>query len=151
MPDGGICCCMAQHLICLLKYVTMKQHLIAACLLLTSTIAIGQNRSIESLKGVWQVVSENHESAGLEVVDSTRIYLVYADDKKAITSYKADFTKTPAWFDFTVKDSTQEVHFKSLLQFVNDDLVQWQVFEGEIRPVLFASDRGDLLYLKRRR
>lgn len=108
-------------------------------------------RSIQDLIGSWEAVSEGNKDGGLQVVDSTKIFLVYGDQKMPVIRYKADFSKTPAWFDFTVKDSAVEINLKSLLQFVNDDLVQWQVFEEETRPVIFAADRGDMVFLKRKK
>jgi len=122
---------------------------VAVMLLLAST-SIAQ-RGFQDLVGNWEAVSKVNESGGLQVIDSTKIFLVYGDHKMPITAYQADFSKVPAWFDFTVKDSTREIRLKSLLQFVNDDTIQWQIFEEDTRPVIFASDRGEMVYLKRKK
>ena len=110
-----------------------------------------QGRSIQSLIGKWEAVRWRNAGGGLEVEDSTKLFIVYRGQKKAIVDYKADFSKTPIWFDFTVQDSTGTLSLKSLIQFISDDLIQWQVFEGEAQLVRFAADTGDTVYLKRRK
>lgn len=130
----------------------MKKVMMAAyALLFASLVATAQTRGISNLIGKWEAVDENDKNGGLEVIDSTKIFLVYGADKIPVISYKADFTKTPGWFDFTIKDSTKETSLKSLLQFVNEDTIQWQVFDGETRPLLFSADRGEMVYLKRKK
>ena len=119
--------------------------------LLSGTTVTAQQKSLMSLAGRWEAVDADNASGGIEVVDSARLFLVYGDQKKAIISYKADFSKSPAWFDFTVKDGANTIELQSLMQFINDDLVQWQIFEGTSRPVHFANDTGDVLYLRRKK
>ncbi|HEX2607677.1 MAG TPA: hypothetical protein VHK91_09875 [Flavisolibacter sp.] len=107
-----------------------------------------QQLSLQNLIGKW----EAPEGGGLEVMDSAHIYLTYGTDKKQVVSYSFDFSKTPAWFDFSVKDSATTIHMKSLLLFNTADEVQWQVFEDGVRPVQFSTDKGDaILILKRKR
>lgn len=113
--------------------------------------AAAQVRSISSLTGTWEAVDADNASGGLQVVDSTKLFLVYGDQKKTLTTFKLDFTKSPAWFDFTVQDGKQSIQLKSLIQFINEDLLQWQIFEGSTRPVHFANDAGDVLYLRRKK
>jgi hypothetical protein len=40
---------------------------------------------------------------------------------------------------------------KSLISFVNDDLIQWQVFGDEVRPAHFKQDVGEMMYLRRKK
>ncbi|MGE5520323.1 MAG: hypothetical protein ACM3VS_10395 [Candidatus Dadabacteria bacterium] len=108
-------------------------------------VAGAQKYSFENLMGTWR----NKEGAGLEVVDSSRIYIVYGQHKKLISSYRTDFSTNPARFNFVVHDSSGTTNVKSLLLFVNDDLLQWQVFDSETRPVKYNTDRGDLLILRK--
>jgi hypothetical protein len=119
-------------------------------LLFFSTLTNAQVRNLKSLIGEWEAIDGNNQSGGLIVVDSARLYLVYGTDKREIVSLKADFSKSPCWFDFTVKDSSSSFQLKSLLQFINDDLVQWQVFDGDTRSEHFSTGNGDILYLKRK-
>jgi hypothetical protein len=121
---------------------------VAAVLMLTSVHAQGK---LGKLVGRWEAVDSENQGIGLEVKDSSEIYIVYGSEKKRISVYKADFSKNPAWFDFTIKDSGQLVHLKTLINFVNDDLVQWQLFEGENRPEHFTEKEGEILYLRRKR
>lgn len=111
-----------------------------------------QERTLQAMTGTWEAVSSVNHGGGLEVKDSTQLYLVFGDQKKKILQYKIDFSQSPARFDFTVpQDSTTNLSLKSLLQFVNDDLIKWQVFEGENVPMHFASNGGDIVYLRRKR
>jgi hypothetical protein len=108
-----------------------------------------QTKSIKDIIGKWQAVSET--DAGLEIADSTNMYIVYGDQRKIITNPSFDFNRSPIHFNFTVKDDKQSLPMKSLLLFVNDDLLQWQIFDGEIQPVAFSSNQGDLMYLRRKK
>lgn len=101
--------------------------------------------SFDNLKGSWR----NSSGAGLDIVDSNTIYIVYGTQKKLVTRSRADFSKSPVWLDLAVKDSAHLVTLKSLLLFVNEDLIQWQVFDSETRPAYFSTDKGDMLFLKR--
>ena len=129
----------------------MKKVWLAVYIMLICITASAQNRNISSLIGDWRAVDQHNESGGLEVTDSAHIYLVYGDEKLPITNYRLDLSQSPGWFDFTVTHNSNLVTLKSLILFVNDDLVQWQIFDGETRPVYFATDRGDMVYLKRRK
>ena len=106
--------------------------------------AAGQQFSLKSLVGRWQ----SAEGAGIEVIDSSKIFLTYNGEKKQVVSYETNFSRVPSWFDFTIKDGAEEVQLKSLLLFVNNDLIQWQVFEGD-RPPNFSVEKGNMVYLKR--
>ena len=119
------------------------------CFLISAQVLA--QRSLQNLVGRWEAVRAASESGGLEVVDSTAIYLVYGSEKKKIVSYKADFSATPVRFDFVVKDSTETITLKSLLEFVNNDLIKWQLFEGDAKPLYFANDSGEILYLRRKK
>ncbi|HEY1112033.1 MAG TPA: hypothetical protein VGE66_00670 [Chitinophagaceae bacterium] len=116
-----------------------------------STALWSQDRTFKNLVGVWEAVDSENQSGGLEFIDSQKIYLVYGKEKKPITSCKFDFDKSPGWFDFVVVDSAGMMTLKSLLLFVNDDLIQWQVFDGEARPAHFTEAQGQMVYLRRKK
>jgi hypothetical protein len=129
------------------KCDAMKKVLIAMAFFLTMHTAVEAQKKydFENLKGSWR----NKQGAGLDIVDSNTIYIVYGEQKKKVTNSRADFSKTPVWLDLAVKDSSQVITLKSLLLFVSDDLIQWQVFDSDTRPAYFSMDRGDMLFLKR--
>src|SRR5688572_32227621 len=129
----------------------MKKILFILLVLFAYTTGTAQQRSISSLTGTWVAADSENANGGIQVIDSTRMFLIYGDQKKPITSYKLDFSQSPAWFDFTVRDGAQSIQLKSLIQFINEDLVQWQIFEGTTRPVHFANEAGDVLYLRRKK
>ncbi len=108
--------------------------------------AFAQKYCIKNLIGNWH----SPDGAGIEMTDSTNIFLIYGIDKKQIVSFTTDFSKSPCWFDFTIKDSLQNITIKTLLLFVNDDLVQWQIFE-DVRPANFSADNGNMVYLRRKK
>lgn len=121
--------------------------MMALALFLSMNVAVHAQKkySFDNLKGSWR----NSNGAGLDIVDSNTIYIVYGTQKKLVTHSKADFSKSPVWLDLAVKDNNQLITLKSLLLFVNEDLIQWQVFDSETRPAYFSTDSGDMLFLKR--
>lgn len=130
----------------------MKKVMLVFIGLFLYIATMAQERSIQALVGLWEAVSSVNEGGGLEVKDSVQLYLVFGDQKKKIMSYKVDFSQSPARFDFTVQqDSTNTLSLKSLLQFVNSDLIKWQVFEDDQVPMHFASNGGEIVYLRRKK
>ncbi len=102
--------------------------------------------NLAQLAGRW----ESTDGSGLEIVDSTRIFLFYGKDKKAVSKFQADLSKTPCWLDLTVEDSGSIHSLKTIFLLVNQNLIQWQVFD-EARPENFSSDKGEMIYLRRKR
>ena len=127
----------------------MKQIFIvmAACLL--SISASTQIKKFRDIIGTWDVTEEQNAGASLQIIDSSTIVLTYMGEKKTITDYKIDFTKSPIWFDFSTKDSTSTLQVKTLLQILGDNMIKWQLFIDEDRPDHFSSSTGELFYLKR--
>jgi hypothetical protein len=125
----------------------MKKVIVGLVLFLSMNVVANAQKkyNFDNLKGSWR----NSSGAGLDIVDSNTIYIVYGAQKKLVTRSKADFSKSPVWLDLAVKDEKHVVTLKSLLLFVNEDLLQWQVFDSETRPAYFSTDKGDMLFLKR--
>jgi hypothetical protein len=128
-----------------------KWMLMLSCLLLTFSTLLAQEQSIQNLVGRWEAVDAENKSGGLEVVDSATIYLVYGTEKKRLAVYKADFSRKPAWFDFTIKEGGETMQMKSLISVINEDLIQWQVFQGDVRPAHFKQGEGEMMYLRRKK
>ena len=126
----------------------MKKILMGLSIVFLSLNAWSQNLSIKNLVGRW----ETADGAGLEIIDSSRIFLTYGEERKPILTYDANFSKSPCWFDFVVKDSAQKLSkMKSLLLLEGNDVLKWQVFEDGERPVNFVSDRGDIVIFRRKK
>ena len=121
-----------------------KVGIVIAFLLGTCSSMMAQQRVWKDLRGRW----EASDGSGIEIVDSTRIFLFYKDEKKTVSNFTTDLSKTPGWFDFTVKDSSEEHRVQSLMHFISDDLVQWQIFEGQ-RPTNFDPSR-EVIFLRRK-
>lgn len=114
--------------------------------------AFAQSASFSKLIGKWEAVDADNKTGRLEVLDSSKIFLSYGQEKKPVTSFKADFSKSPVWFDFTVANDSNKIKIKSILVFINDNLVQWQVFKGDaVRPAHFTEDKGEIIYLRRKK
>jgi hypothetical protein len=126
----------------------MKKVLMGLFVVFISLSASSQKLSIKNLTGRW----ETTDGAGLEIIDSSRIFIVYGAERKPILSYQADFGRIPFWFDFVVKDSAQNLStLKSLLLLQSDGNLKWQVFEDGERPSNFVSERGDIVILRRKK
>jgi hypothetical protein len=121
---------------------------ISISLLLVCTLNVqAQTTSIKDLTGRW----ETTDGAGLEIIDSARIFLTYGKERKPILSYRADFSKSPCWFDFVVKDSAQKLLTMKSLLLPEGDVLKWQVFEEGERPADFAANRGDVVILRKKK
>ena len=125
----------------------MKIILVFVCSFWMGTSLYAQKHSLQSLIGRW----ESEDGGGIEMMDSAHIFMVYGNEKKPISSYKADFSHAPAWFDFSIIDSGQTITMKSLMQFVNNDEVKWQVFDDGTRPANFTIGKGEIVYLRRKK
>jgi hypothetical protein len=100
--------------------------------------------------GCWEIVSDQTDSARLEIIDSSTIILSFMGEKKRIIDYKIDFEKSPIWFDFSTSgDSSSVVLVKSILEIMNDNLIKWQLFVDEDRTDHFSSTKGELYYLRK--
>lgn len=127
----------------------MRKVIIMAVFFLAGKGLQAQVQKFQDIVGNWDVVGEQNTGASLEIIDSSTIILTYMGEKKKISNYKIDFSKSPCWFDFSTKDSTAEVQVKSLIQKVGDDVLKWQLFVDEDRSPYFSSNKGELLYLKK--
>ena len=126
----------------------MKGILMGLVLLALNTTGFGQNVSIKNLIGKW----ETSDGAGLEIIDSSRIFVTYGKERKPVLSYQADFSKSPCWFDFVVKDTAQKLStMKSILLLQSNDVLKWEVFEDGDRPSDFTADKGEIVILRRKK
>jgi hypothetical protein len=106
-------------------------------------------KKFQNLVGSWEIIGEQDSGGGLEIVDSATILIRFMGEEKKLTDYKIDFSRAPFWFDFSAKDSASTLNFKSLIEFVNDDMLKWQVFTDGERVNHFTSATGELYYLKK--
>lgn len=124
-----------------------KILLIISCFFVVT--ANSQVKKLKDITGAWNIAGEGNAGASLQIVDSSTIILTYLGETKTLFDCKIDFTKSPAWFDFSTKDNSQVLRVKSLLQVIGDDVIKWQLFIDEDRPNYFSSSKGELLYLKK--
>ena len=124
----------------------MKNVWMGFFVLILSATTSAQNTSIKSLVGRWETI----DGAGLEIIDSSRIFVTYGKERRPILSYQADFSKSPCWFDFVVKDTAQKLSTIKSLLLLDNDVLKWQVFEDGDRPTNFTADKGDIVILRRK-
>ena len=106
-----------------------------------------ESKSFQDFVGFWR----NKSGTGLDIVDSNTVFIVRGNQRKIALATLSDISKTPITFNLTVKDSAKTVTLKGLLMLVGDNLLQWQVFDSETKPVSYSSAgaRRDMLFLKR--
>lgn len=101
----------------------------------------------QSLEGRLEV-KDSKKAHGLEMtVDTGKIFLVFGKEQKPLVSFQADFSKLPAWFDFTLKDTAGNIKLQSLLHISNDNQILWQLFEGT-KPNRIVTGWGEILRRK---
>lgn len=126
-----------------------KFRIILAAFIFLQCDANAQVKKFSDLVGRWEITGEELPGASLEIIDSSSMYLTYMGEKKKITGYSLDLTKSPAWFDFTLPDSSGILHVKSIVQVYGDNVMKWQLFLEEERSAYFTASRGEMMYLKK--
>jgi hypothetical protein len=112
-------------------------------------VSSGPVKKFQSLIGLWEIIGDEDSGGHLEIIDSNTIILRFMGEEKKIVANKIDFNKSPCWFDFDTKDSSTVITIRSIFEFVNSDMIKWQVFMDEERSNHFNSSKGELLYLRR--
>jgi hypothetical protein len=125
----------------------MKNKVYVLLAFIILSISAGAQTSIKELVGKW----ETADGGGLEIIDGSRIFLVYGKERTPVLSYTVDFTKKPAWFDFTVRSADSILKMKSILQLNGADEMKWQVLETDVRPATFQPSAGEILVLKKKK
>ena len=120
-------------------------------LFLLSVSGYGQNTKFKDIAGKWEVVGDPNANATLTIIDSSTIEFSYMGEKKTISNYTIDYSKSPYWLDFTATDSSSSFQVKSILQKVGDDVLKWQLFIDEDRSPYFTASKGEVFYLKKAR
>jgi len=130
--------------------IMKKMFIVAGVFVLFSLQGFCQSKKFQDIKGRWTIIGEQGPEISLEIIDSADMVLTYMGEEKKMLNYKIDFSKSPAWFDFSVKDTTSSIlNVKSIIEIVNESLIKWQLFVDEDRPDHFSSSKGELFYLKR--
>jgi hypothetical protein len=127
-----------------------KVFIVAGVFVLFSLPGFCQSKKFQDIIGRWTVISEQDPGVRLEIIDSADIMLTCMGEEKKMLTYKIDFSKSPAWFDFSIKDTTSSIlNVKSIIEIINEGVIKWQLFVDEDRPNHFSSGKGELFYLKR--
>ena len=127
-----------------------KSIFLLGALVLFSTLAFCQVKKFQDILGRWEIAGEQNAGASLEIIDSNTMVLTYKGETRKISNVKIDFSKSPAWVDFSASDSSNLMQVKSLME-VGTNVIKWQIFIDEERTPYFTSRAGEILYLKRAR
>lgn len=111
------------------------KNILLTLAMMVSLFASAQKYSFNDLVGNWR----NKQGAGLEIVDSSKLFVVYGDQKKQLINYAIDFSTNPAKFNFVVKESSGIMNVKSTLYFIEENVIQWQVQDPDTKPVGYST------------
>jgi hypothetical protein len=127
----------------------MKRILIVFTTIFALVFSVNAQKKFQNMIGTWEIAGEQNSGGTLEIIDSSTIILKYMGEEKKLKGCKLDFSKNPFWFDFSAEDTASVMNVKSIVEFVNDDMLKWQLFVDEGRSDHFTSTKGELLYLRR--
>lgn len=114
--------------------------------------ATAQSKITDRIVGKWEGVDDKKEVGALHFIDSVNILLTIPGQELPQGTYRLDTTKNPMWLDITIGDSQRSVTLKSLLAFVDEQTIKWQVFMDGNRPVKFIKETGEnTVILKRKK
>ena len=120
-----------------------------ASLIILISVEAQQAKKFKDIVGRWEIAGEQNAGASLEIVDSTTMLLTYMGETKKISDIKIDFTKSPAWLDFTASDTSNTAQkIKSIIE-IGDNVIKWQLFVDEERSAHFTKNKGEILYLRK--
>ncbi len=128
----------------------MKKVILPMLFIFMATIAFAQH-SKQELVGKWQGIDNKSKDGSLIFKDKTKVALVVNGKESPYFDFSINLQKTPAPFDITVRrPDGHMVTLKTLLQFLDNNTIKWQIFEIDERPVNFNEGMKDsILILKR--
>ena len=125
------------------------KKLLFICACFAISFSVLAQKKFNDMIGRWDIAGEQNAGASLEIIDSSTMILNYMGETRRISNIKMDFSKTPAWIDFTTRDSSNALqNIKGLVE-IGDNVMKWELFVDEERTTYFTSRKGELLYLKR--
>ncbi|MBC7904330.1 MAG: hypothetical protein H7Y27_12955 [Gemmatimonadaceae bacterium] len=131
----------------------MKKSLVAifAFVVIFSIGASAQQRNLRDLIGKWEEVGDKADNGSLEFIDSSKVVMSMKGRKLSPSSFSVDFSKTPMPLDMVMVQGDQKRVLKSLIQFVDNDTLKWQVFPAGDRGTSFTDAAATSVVLKRRK
>lgn len=129
-----------------------KSLLILAAIFLFSTVTtVAQSKTSKDLIGKWEGTDERNDNGSLQFLDSSKVVMTMMGEKMPTALYKADFSQTPVLLDIIIDQRGQKFVMKSLIQFLDDSRLKWQVFPDGNRPKDFSDNSfGTAVILKRK-
>lgn len=119
--------------------------------LFTAVVTVAQNKTSKDLIGKWEGSDERNDNGSLQFLDSSRVVMTMMGEKMPTATYKADFSKSPILLDITINQGGQKLVMKSLIQFLDDNKIKWEVFPDGNRPKDFSDNSfGTAIILKRK-
>ncbi len=116
----------------------MKNILVLPALFLfcmfSQTIS-AQQHTISDLAGRWEAADGT--SGTMEFIEGSKVVVSVSGMQIPTASYTVDFSQDPIWFDVFISPGKA---VKSLLKFVDDNTIKWQVFIDGDRPLDFTDN-----------
>jgi len=107
----------------------------------------GQTKSVKDLMGKWY---GEREMFMLEFIDTANLVMTTMGKKQPQAAYILDLTKSPGWLDIFMGSGKMKTTIKSIIEFVDDETIRWQMPSGIERPNEFSNKPGSaVLTLKR--
>lgn len=113
--------------------------------------APSQSKITDKLIGTWEGIDSAEERGSIIIKNNNILMLVLSPTETIECKYQIDTTKSPMWFDIIIEEEGGEVStMKSLVLFVNNDTIKWEVFFDRERTPNFTADTSqDIVLLHR--
>lgn len=105
--------------------------LLLACLF---SCAVFAQHTVTDLAGRWE--ASDGTTGTLEFIEGSKVVVSVSGMQIPAASYTADFSQDPIWFDVFIAPGKA---VKSLLKFVDDNTIKWQIFMDGARPMDFSE------------
>ncbi len=137
-----------------MKYLSQLSKLIAIVFSLFFIQTSAQTKITEKLIGTWESIDTAQETGSIIVKNNGILLLVLSPTDSIECKYQVDTTKSPMHFDIIIEeeDGGEVNTMKSLLVFINNDTLKWEVFFDRERTPNFRGETGkDIVLLHRKK
>lgn len=131
------------------KYVSKFLTLLFSILFLQAT---AQSKITDKLIGTWEGIDSAQERGSIIIKSDGIMHLVLSPTESIECKYQIDTTKSPMYFDIIVEEEGEVRTMKSLVLFVDNDIIKWEIFLDRERTPNFTSEASeDIILLHRKK
>lgn len=133
----------------LFKYLS---KLIAFALTLFFFHASSQIKITDKLIGTWEGIDSAQERGSIVFKSDSIMLLVLSPTETIECKFQIDTSKSPMYFDIIVEEDGEIRTMESLVLFVNNDTIKWEIFFDRARtPNFTAEASADIVLLQRKK